>query len=106
MLIPGTLVWAMLPARSVTVPVTLWPAPSPNVVDGEQVATPESASLQVKLTVTLSLYQLLALGARSGAPLIVGAVWSILMPLTVVLALLPARSVTVPVALWLAPSWV
>src|SRR5205807_5468755 len=65
---------------------------------------PESASLQLKLTVTLVLFQPAAFGAGVTLPVIVGAVRSILMLLTVTLALLPATSLTVPLADWLAPS--
>src|SRR5207249_8669073 len=57
MLIPETVALALLPALSVAVPVTLWLAPSPSVVGPERFASPESASLPVKLTVTSSLYQ-------------------------------------------------
>src|SRR5437660_173540 len=84
---------AVLPALSVTVPVTLWPAPSPSVVGAGQEATPESASLQVKLTVTSVLFQPLALGAGLGEALMLGAVLSMLMPLTAAAAVFPALSV-------------
>src|SRR5947209_6333435 len=97
---------AVLPALSVTVPVTLWPAPSPSVVGVGQEATPESASLHVKLTVTSVLFQPLAFAAELGEALIVGSVLSMLMPVTAPNAVFPALSVK----LWLpnrpAPSWV
>jgi hypothetical protein len=73
-LMPLTVVLAVLPARSATSPVTLWPAPSPNVRGPLHAAMPESASSQAKLTVTSALYQPAPLAARSGAPLMVGAV--------------------------------
>src|SRR2546428_12630194 len=49
-------------------------------------------------------YQLAALGEVVAAPLIVGAVLSMLIPETVVLALLPALSVAVPLDDWPLPS--
>src|SRR5262245_20892179 len=104
MLMLLTVYVALLPALSVTVPVTDWLAPSPKVVGPERLARPERASLPLKDTTTSALYQAWPLAARSGAPLIVGAVLSMLTPLTVALALLPARSVTVKVWPWPAPS--
>ena len=65
MLMPETVVLAVLPALSVTVPSTGWSAPSPSVTGAVQAATPERASSQVKLTMTSALYQPLALAARS-----------------------------------------
>src|SRR5579864_9163909 len=61
-------------------------------------------SAQRNETVTGVLYQLLALGARSGAPMMVGGVVSMLIPLTVMPAELPATSFAVPEALWFVPS--
>src|SRR4030095_11605351 len=53
MLMPPTVKEALLPATSLPVPVALWPAPSPaRVWSGAQAPTPDSASEQVKLTVT------------------------------------------------------
>src|SRR5256885_9189952 len=49
-------------------------------------------------------YQPAALGEVVAAPLIVGAVLSMLIPETVVLALLPALSVAVPLVDWPVPS--
>src|SRR5438093_12686441 len=69
---------ALLPAASTAVPLALWLAPSPTVLAAEQLSMPERLSAQVKLTITSSLYQPLALAARSGAALIVGAVLSML----------------------------
>ncbi len=54
--------------------------------------------------VTEALYQPLALGLVVAAPLIVGAVRSILTGLLLTVVLLPALSVAVPESVWLAPS--
>ncbi len=54
--------------------------------------------------VTEALYQPLPLGLVVAAPLIVGAVRSILTGLLLTVVLLPARSVAVPESVWLAPS--
>ena len=90
---------AELPARSVTVPVTDWLAPlAVRVVDtGQGTARPDSASEQVKLTVTLVLFQPLPLAAGLWDAVILGAVLSMLMPPTVAEAVLPALSVAVRV---------
>src|SRR5260370_27098169 len=73
MLMPETVALALLPAISVAVPMTDWPAPSSiSVTVWVELATPEVASLAVKLTVTGPLYQPSALAAVVGAPLIVG----------------------------------
>src|SRR5579864_6990833 len=61
-------------------------------------------SAQTNETVTGALYQLLALAGRSGAPMMVGGVVSMLIPLTVVPAEFPATSLAVPEALWFVPS--
>src|SRR4051794_21064534 len=53
---------------------------------------------------TSELFQPLALAAALRVAVVVGAVRSMLIPLTVVLALLPARSMAVPLTDWLAPS--
>src|SRR5439155_382461 len=79
MLIEPTVALALLSALSVQVPLADWPAPSAlSVVSagGLPAARPLRPSAQLKLTVTSALYQPLALGARSGLPLIVGAVAS------------------------------
>ena len=77
---------------------------------GGQVAIPDCwppappfsgfGSAQTNDTVTGALYQWLALAGRSAHPMIVGGVVSMLMPLTVVPAELPATSLAVPEALW------
>src|SRR6185437_3651092 len=91
MLIPLTVVLALLPAASVAVPVMLWLLPSPRVTGAGQTSTPERVSAQVKVTVTLPLYQPPALAVRFRAALIVGGVLSMLMNATS-LALFPALS--------------
>src|SRR5437879_10615414 len=104
MLIPETVVLALLPALSVAVPLDDWPLPSASVSSAVQLWIPESVSEQLKCTVTSLLFQPAALGVVVAAPLIVGAVLSMLIPETVVLVLLPALSVAVPVADWAAPA--
>jgi hypothetical protein len=47
-----------------------------------QVATPDSASAQVNATVTSPVYQPTSFGLAVGAPVIAGAVRSILIPRT------------------------
>src|SRR5438094_5371662 len=102
MLFPDTVALSLLPASSAAVPVTLSLPPAPlSVTSGGQLAIPESASAQVKCTVTEPpSYQPAALGEVVAAPLIVGAVLSMLIPETVVLALLPALSVAVALDAW------
>jgi hypothetical protein len=57
----------------------------------------ESASEPLKLTVTSPLFQPFAFGAGEADALAVGEVLSMLIPLTVAEALLPALSSAVPV---------
>jgi len=66
---------------------------------GPQVATPDKLSSQLKVTVTSWLYQPFASGDRSGAPVIVGGVVSMLTVAGSV-AVLPALSVPMPVTAW------
>ena len=66
-------------------------------------STPDNASAHVQWIVTAVLYQPFAFGDVVGAPDSVGAVLSTLMPLTVAVAVLPARSAAVPVTDWPAP---
>src|SRR6266481_8248071 len=66
-------------------------------------ATPESESLQVNVTFTSVLFQPAVLGAGVPVAETVGGVLSRLT-LTVVLADLPASSLTVPVMGWSLPS--
>ena len=57
-LMPLTVVVAVLPAASMAAPLADWPALSPLRVMGEvQEATPDMASLQLKDTVTSVLFQ-------------------------------------------------
>src|SRR5207253_353450 len=106
MLMPETVAGlAPLPALSTQLPVTDWPAPSVlRVVGASELATPERASLQVKLTVTAVLFQPAALAAGDRLPLIDGAVRSMSMAETVAPAELPALSRQVPERDWAAPS--
>ncbi len=62
MLIGLSVAPAVLPARSVHVPVTDWLTPSPRVLEGETLDTPERASVHEKLTVTGTLFQPYPLG--------------------------------------------
>ena len=65
---------------------------------GSTLATPDSESLQEKLTVTSLLFQPFAFAAGDREALTDGALLSILIPLWVALAELPALSVHVPEA--------
>ena len=71
----------LFPALSVAVPLTLWPAPSllRTVDAGVQLAIPDSASAQLKVTVTGELFQPLEFAAGVRAPAIAGGMLSILM---------------------------
>ncbi len=69
-----------------------------------QDATPESASSQVKVTVTFPLFHPLALGLGLAEPVIMGGVRSMLTGPTMADAELPALSEQVPVTDWPAPS--
>src|SRR5207249_1423353 len=99
MLIPETVVLALLPALSVAVPVDDWPVPSASVASAEELLVPEEVSAELEGTVVTLLFHPPAAGEVVGVPLIVGAVLSMLIPETVALALLPALSVAVPVTL-------
>src|SRR6476619_1113272 len=73
----------VLPARSLTAAVAVSPVPLPVITESAgQAAMPESASLHVQWIVTSPLYQSLPLGLVVGAPVIVGAVSSTLMPVS------------------------
>src|SRR5512140_497737 len=77
MSIPPTVVVFMFPARSVAVPVTLWPCPSVvTVVGGAQVATPDVSSVQAKLTTTSLVLHPPRPAAGVRVPLMLGAVAS------------------------------
>src|SRR5262249_46300651 len=74
-----TLTAPVFPATSVALPLTAWLAPSVTTVTGPlAVATPESASVAWKPTVTSELFQPLALGAGVTTAVTAGAVLSIL----------------------------
>ncbi len=97
MLIPPTVVLALLSALSTAVPVTDWLAPSPlSVVELVQLLMPDVASAQVKLTVTSLLFQPLPFAAGERLPVMVGAVLSSLT-VTEPVPLLPTRSAAVAV---------
>jgi hypothetical protein len=73
-----TVASAVLPALSAAFPVTDWPAPSLVSVTGcVQPAMPDSASLQVNMAVTGTLFQPLAFASGVRSPVIVGATLSI-----------------------------
>jgi hypothetical protein len=83
---------AVFPATSVAVPVICCPAPSVvTLTGGLQLATPDPLSLQVKVTVTLLEFQLLALGGGLRVAVIIGGVTSI-FTVSVVDPVFPARS--------------
>ena len=69
-----------------------------------QKSLPDSPSLPEKLTVTSVLFHPYAFAVGVRAALAVGGVLSMLIPVTAAFAELPARSVQVPFADWLAPS--
>jgi hypothetical protein len=91
-------VWLEFPALSTAVPLT-WLTPSFANVTGEgQAATPESESLQEKLTVTAVLFHPAELGAGVATAVMTGGVRS-RFKVTVVVALCPAASVAVPLTI-------
>src|SRR5690242_14955269 len=103
---PPTVLPALaLPARSVAASlVTLWFAPSVlSTLSLGQVATPDSASVQVKWTVTALLYQPAVFGVVVGAPFTPGAVRSMLTE-TLPVPVLPALSLAEALALRPVPS--
>ena len=84
---------AVLPARSVAVPVTTWFAPS--VLTGigpEQLATPEPVAEQVNVTMTGVLFHPAALGDGAMLAVIMGGARSMLI-VSATEAVLPAASV-------------
>src|SRR5579864_2238397 len=87
-----TLAEAMFPALSTAVPAAIWFAPSAFRVAGAvQVAMPERASRQLKVTVTSELFHPKLLAEGTGLAAMVGGVLSRLM-VTEVEAKLPALS--------------
>src|SRR6266852_2073043 len=96
-LIPLLVAEALLPALSLQVPVEDCPAPSVlRVAAGSQVSMPERLSVPLNVTVTFVLFQPAALGAGEALAVTVGGVLSMLMPVWVSEAVLPALSVQVP----------
>ncbi len=98
---PDTVLVVVLPALSVHVADADRFEPSPVTVLGAgDPATPEPPSVQAHVTVTSSRLHPVVLGV----PMSAGAVLSTFTPVTFAVALLPAASVAVPVAVWFAPS--
>src|SRR5690242_14947460 len=89
---------AVFPALSVQPTVATCPAPSSVRVAEVHVSTPDSASVPLAVTLTLALFQPLALAAGDWLVVTTGAVRSILIPLTVEVVLLPALSDTLVLA--------
>ncbi len=86
-----------LPALSLTDAVAYRPMPSPEIVPLAGVpTTPERSSVAVQPTATSALYQPSRLALLVGAPLSVGLVLSMLMPLTPPVVLFPALSTASP----------
>ena len=74
----ATVAVAVLPAWSTAVPATTWLAPSAfTMMGGGQLAMPNPASTQLKLTVTLVLFQPFTFGGGLMAVVIVGGVRSV-----------------------------
>jgi len=79
MLIPPIVVWLLFPALSIAVPLALRLVPCAERSTGAgQEAMPEIASEQVKLTVTLVLFQPYVLAGGAVAPVMVGGTVSML----------------------------
>ena len=94
-----------LPALSVQVPEADCPAPSVlRTASEEQKSMPDRTSAPLKWTVTALLFHPLPFAPGEALALAVGAVLSMLIPLLVLEAELPALSSQVPVADWLLPS--
>ena len=99
-----TVALAALPALSVAVPVTTWPAPSVVTTRGAgHEAIPDRSSAQTNVTVALPFSHPAAVGSGATVAEIVGAVLSMLS-VTLAAAVLPALSVAVPVTTWPWPS--
>src|SRR3954447_336033 len=91
----------VLPALSTAVPGTAWSRPSVlTLASGEQLATPDSASLQSYATVTGLLFQPLVFGAGVTMWPTVGLVRSILTVAVSVASSLPALSTLQYFRLW------
>ena len=99
-----TLAAAVLPAVSVAVPLTTWPAPSVVTTRGAgHEAIPDRSSAQTNVTVVLPFSHPVAVGSGAMVAEIVGAVLSMLS-VTLAAAVLPALSTAVPVTTWPCPS--
>src|SRR5215469_14139772 len=86
----------LFPATSIAPPVAICAAPSFVKVTGEaQLATPDKVSEQVKLTVTLELFQPNEFAAGTRPEVITGGVLSMLRT-TEAVVVLPALSSAVP----------
>src|SRR5689334_12760541 len=97
------LVDTVLPARSVVVPLNVWLAPSVvTLMVAGQLAVPESASVQAKVTVAGSLTTPCT-GAGLTVAVTAGFVLS-MFSVTEAEAWLPFASAAVPVMTWFAPS--
>ena len=84
---------AVLPALSVAVPVTTWPAPSSaTTLSAVHEAMPDSASSHSNVTVTSELFQPCAFAAGVSVCEIVGEVPSILTSTVLCVSSLPALS--------------
>src|SRR3989442_12781307 len=95
---------AWLPATSMAVPLTTWPAPSLLTVTGSgQRAMPLPPSAHAKLTRTSVLFQPAVFGNGLTTALIVGRLLSMLS-VTEAVEALPATSTAVPLTTWPAPS--
>jgi hypothetical protein len=106
MLMSFTVAVALLPALSSAWPVTLWPAPSlVSVVGSSQPAIPDSASEQLKVTVTGPLFHPKAFPTGDRLPSIVGGTPSIFRvsswPGAVLSSVLPALSTLQKVIVWI-----
>ena len=99
MFIPLTVAETELPALSVQVEPRDWPEPSVETTCGVvgSTFTPDSPSAQVKDVVTSTLFHPFVLREGDFEPVSVGAVVSMLIPVTLVEAGFPALSVQVPV---------
>src|SRR2546427_415140 len=86
----------VFPAASTACPQIAWLAPSVVTTTGEgHVCTPDPASAQVKVTVTLELFQPPELGAGTTEAEIVGAIVSVVKACEIATAELPDRSTTI-----------
>jgi hypothetical protein len=95
----GALVaFVVLPALSETeaLAVRFVPSPPRTLSAGHEPLIPESPSEQVQCTVTFALYHPFAFALVVGAPVSDGAVLSMLIPVTLAAAVLPALSSALP----------